>query len=611
MEGYTYEYSDDSSMDSITFPDTEYPGNPYKNKNPKERGISKDKLIKNTIVDHVLTQESEFDIDDNLLYSDDEYDEDYDDPYINSSFIEPISTIKERKGLSKGSVPNLKYECLTTQNIFENMLAKVHHLQPIFNIPPEDILILLQHYDWNEERLLEVWTDRMDGLLIEIGINPSSGNISSSVNSNGQVRSIPDIVENKNSYCNNQTETNKNENEEYQIPNARTRDISFKNNFFCTICCEEKSTETFSLECNHEYCISCYRHYIEDRLYTGNIINCMGCTLALKNDDIDKIMGYPSSTKLMLSSIKSFISKHNRNYKWCPFADCNCIIHLKDTSSLPEYSRLHYSPFVKCTNLHKFCFICGFEIHAPADCIITNEWIKKARVESENLNWVLSHTKECPKCSVNIEKDGGCNHMVCSSCKYEFCWICEGDWAPHGNSFYQCTLYKNDDNNNNNNNSTNTNSITDINKSLKKYTFYYKMFNEHEVSAKLDWKLGQNVGNKVKELQEKLGISWIEGQFLTDSIRMLNEGRTALKWSFAVAFYSDASHNLTKIFIDNQSLLSKAVEDLSELLQIKDPEIIMKRKTDFYNKTGYVENRTFALIECGRDLLCKGICKAN
>lgn len=606
MERYTYEYSDDNSIDSVTLSETEYLANLYENESSKEKGINKNKLIKTaTTVDHILTQESEFDIDDDLLYSDDEYEKDYHDPYMDSSFIEPISTTKERKGLSKGSVPNLKYECLTTQNIFENMLAKVHHLQPIFNIPPEDILILLQHYDWNEERLLEVWTDRMDDLLIEIGINPSSSN--SNVSVSGQPESVPSSVKSTNSNLSNLTETNKNKNKEYQITNPKTRDISFKNNFFCTICCEEKSTETFSLECDHEYCIGCYRHYIEDKLYTGNIINCMGCSLALKNDDIDKIMGHPSSTKLMLSSIKSFVSKHNRNYKWCPFADCNCIIHLKDTSLLPEYSRLHYSPFVKCSNLHKFCFTCGFEIHAPADCIITTEWVKKARVESENLNWVLSHTKECPKCSVNIEKDGGCNHMVCSSCKYEFCWICERDWAPHGNSFYQCTLYKIDENNNSNN-SKPTEGVT---KSLKKYTFYYKMFNEHEVSAKLDWKLGQNVGNKVKELQEKLGISWIEGQFLTDSIRMLNEGRTALKWSFAVAFYSDASHNLTKIFIDNQSLLSKAVEDLSELLQIKNPEIIMKRKTDFYNKTGYVENRTFALMECGRDLLCKGICKAN
>jgi hypothetical protein len=31
----------------------------------------------------------------------------------------------------------------------------------------------------------------------------------------------------------------------------------------------------------------------------------------------------------------------------------------------------------------------------------------------------------CPNCGLIVEKEeGGCNHMICSKCKYEFCWIC-------------------------------------------------------------------------------------------------------------------------------------------------------------------------------------------
>lgn len=506
-------------------------------------------------LDSFMSQDSSFDIDEDQFSGDD----------LEDDLLADSLTHSTKKMLSEGSVPNLKYECLTTQDIFERMLKRVHHLQPIFSIPAEDILLLMQRYDWNEERLLEDWTGKMDQLLIEAGL--STQNIDK------------DNVNHKN-----------------------VRGIKYKEDFNCIICCDEKLTETFSLECGHEYCLDCYRHYIEDRLNHGNIITCMDCALALKNEDIDEIMGCASSAKLMDSSIKSFIQKHNSNYKWCPYADCKCIIHLEDTTSLQEYTRLHCSRFVTCKLSHSFCFGCGFEIHAPADCNVTNAWVKKARKESENLNWVLSHTKECPKCSVNIEKNGGCNHMSCSSCKYEFCWICGGDWAPHGSNYFQCTMYKNEDD-------KNKAASEDTKKTLKRYAFYYRVFNEHEVSAKLDWKLGQTVGHKVKTLQEKMGVSWIEGQFLAESLKTLNEGRTALKWSFAVAFYSDASHNLTKIFVDNQMLLSNAVEDLSELLQIKSPEVIMKRKPEFYNKAGYVQNRTRALLECGRDLLRKGICK--
>jgi ariadne-1 len=45
---------------------------------------------------------------------------------------------------------------------------------------------------------------------------------------------------------------------------------------------------------------------------------------------------------------------------------------------------------------------------------------------SETLQWILKNTRECPYCRVDIEKNGGCDHMTCGNCRRSFCWSCLG-----------------------------------------------------------------------------------------------------------------------------------------------------------------------------------------
>ncbi len=74
-------------------------------------------------------------------------------------------------------------------------------------------------------------------------------------------------------------------------------------------------------------------------------------------------------------------------------------------------------------------------------CETVTKWLTKNSAESENMNWILANTKPCPKCSRPIEKNQGCMHMTCSQCKFEFCWLCQGDWKEHGErtgGFYAC-----------------------------------------------------------------------------------------------------------------------------------------------------------------------------
>ena len=62
----------------------------------------------------------------------------------------------------------------------------------------------------------------------------------------------------------------------------------------------------------------------------------------------------------------------------------------------------------------------------PALCSMVKKWAHKCKDDSETANWISAHTKECGKCQSTIEKNGGCNHMTCRKCRYEFCWVCMG-----------------------------------------------------------------------------------------------------------------------------------------------------------------------------------------
>jgi ariadne-1 len=97
---------------------------------------------------------------------------------------------------------------------------------------------------------------------------------------------------------------------------------------------------------------------------------------------------------------------------WCPGAGCSRAI--EGTSSTFG---------VACTCGYMWCFRCKTEDHAPASCDNAKDWTAKNNSDAENVNWIIANTKICPKCKVHIEKNQGCNHMTCKSCRHEFCKI--------------------------------------------------------------------------------------------------------------------------------------------------------------------------------------------
>eukprot|EP00730_Choanoeca_flexa_P016374 TRINITY_DN7716_c0_g1_i4.p1 TRINITY_DN7716_c0_g1~~TRINITY_DN7716_c0_g1_i4.p1 ORF type:complete len:248 (+),score=69.82 TRINITY_DN7716_c0_g1_i4:359-1102(+) len=187
------------------------------------------------------------------------------------------------------------------------------------------------------------------------------------------------------------------------------------------------------------------------------------------------------------------------------------------------------------------------------------KWLKKCEDDSETSNWLATNTKECPKCKATIEKNGGCNHMTCNSCRYEFCWQCMGSWEPHGSSWYQCNRFDEEES------KKAQEELKSSRASLARYLFYFNRYINHDQSMKFENKLWEVVEAKQRHMQQ-LDMSWIEVQFLNQAVTALQDARAVLKYTYVFAFYLKKT-NQCAIFEDNQRDLEMSVEKLSGCLE--------------------------------------------
>jgi len=198
------------------------------------------------------------------------------------------------------------------------------------------------------------------------------------------------------------------------------------------------------LICGHKFCFSCWETYIKVKL--EDLITCIsskcpqeGCNIVVPETAFYKFLETDADCRFEYQKalLKNF-TDYNSDLRWCPKAGCGiCVL-------FPG----HPMKEIQCECGFVLCFKCGGEGHRPCECKMVEAWIRKNNSESENVKWLMANTKQCPECHKYIEKNQGCNHMTCrkeaGGCGYEFCWICLGEWKPHGSSYYQCTKFDKD-----------------------------------------------------------------------------------------------------------------------------------------------------------------------
>uniref|UniRef100_A0A2K6DVZ0 RBR-type E3 ubiquitin transferase n=1 Tax=Macaca nemestrina TaxID=9545 RepID=A0A2K6DVZ0_MACNE len=286
----------------------------------------------------------------------------------------------------------------------------------------------------------------------------------------------------------------------------------------CAVCMQFVRKENLlSLACQHQFCCSCWEQHcsvlIKDGVGMG-VSHMRTLFPLLPNEELRK--------KYRRYLFRDYVESHYQ-LQLCPGADCPMVIWVQE----PRACR------VQCNRCNEvFCFKCHQMYHAPTDT-----------PQSRN---------DCPKCNICIEKNGGCNHMHCSKCKHDFCWMCLGDWKTHGSEYYECSHYKE------NSDIVNQSQQAQAREALKKYLFYLE-------SLQLEAQTYQWIHEKIQErVMNNLG-TWIDWQYLQNAAKLLAKCR----YTYPYAYYMESGHR-KKLFEYQQAQLEAEIENLSRKVERAD-----------------------------------------
>ncbi|KAK6165782.1 hypothetical protein SNE40_022633 [Patella caerulea] len=472
------------------------------------------------------------------------------------------------------NIPVEEYSGLRAQDLQEAKDQLLVETADMLSVPLFTAEALLRNHEWSREALLEAWMTNPVDVCEKSGVMTPTNLYSD----------MPEVQDQLNS----------------PLPSP-IKSSPTNPDPICDICtCSYTSTDETvhtCVVCDHHFCKECWQRYLNLKIQEGDAhhITCPAydCSKLVPLETIEKVVSRPMAIKYLQFDIQAFVES-NPDMKWCPYPGCGRAVKLPDLDGSAATNAGHpripsdTSRGVDCGNEHYFCWECLKEAHEPCSCDNWDKWYNKvAEVKPEQMSgteietesaanclWLVTNSKPCPNCKSPIQKNEGCNHMKCSKCKHDFCWVCLEQWKRHNSStggYFKCNRYevvkKVEE--------KTSQVLTEAEEKnlrmqeLNRFVHYYTRFKNHENSFKLEEPLLKTARNKMMKLAEAVtdpATANAETKFVEHAVHQLLKARRVLKSSYVYGYYLDGPGYKKIVFEFMQTELEECTEILSQMV---------------------------------------------
>jgi len=199
-----------------------------------------------------------------------------------------------------------------------------------------------------------------------------------------------------------------------------------KNKIYCAICMDTiPANDCPTIDpCNHQVCQPCLTNYLEFEIISGNVRD-IHCPLVVKNGQRDQHEKKCTSS-LNDAFIKQMVSEEI-------FQKFKLFERLKGDPTLRQCPKCNHiqqgnpkEPKMICEKLDCNFKYCYFHASAHLGSTCKEYQSKNKTVLQQTKKFVTKECIPCTFCKAPVIKSSGCNHMTCTQCKGEFCYLCGG-----------------------------------------------------------------------------------------------------------------------------------------------------------------------------------------